>query len=69
MAAAADWRVSLLVLRSGGPQILRELAGAARIATSGFSSYLEIMATVDQLKLAPADPASVSVLVQNAPPT
>ena len=65
MAGAADRRISLLVLRSGGPQILREIAGPSRAASPSFASYLEIMASVDQMKLAPAIAASVPVLVQN----
>lgn len=65
MAGAADRRVSLLVLRSGGPQILREIAGPSRAASPSFASYLEVMTSVDQMKLAPAIPPSVAVLVQN----
>ena len=65
MAGAADRRISLLVLRSGGPQILREIAGPSRASSPSFAAYLEVMTSVDQMKLAPAIPASAAVLVQN----
>ena len=65
IAAAADPRLSLLVLRSGGPQILRQLAGATRAATLEFAAYAETMRTVDQLRYAPAIAPSIPVLVQN----
>ncbi|HUQ42146.1 MAG TPA: hypothetical protein VM052_06575 [Candidatus Limnocylindrales bacterium] len=65
MAAAADRRVGLLVLRSGGPQILRELAGPTRASAPGFAAYQETMASVDQMRFAPAIGAAVPVLVQN----
>ncbi len=65
MVGAADRRVSLLVLRSGGPQILREIAGPTRAASADFPSYLALMASVDQLKIAPAIPGPARVLVQN----
>jgi dienelactone hydrolase len=65
LAGAADLRVSLLVLRSGGPQILREIAGPARAASASFAPYLEVMSSVDQLRFAAAIPVSAQVLVQN----
>jgi dienelactone hydrolase len=65
MAGVVDRRVSTLVLRSGGPQILTELAGATRSAESTFPAYLELMKTVDQSKYAAAIPATTAVLVQN----
>lgn len=65
MAGAADRRVSLVVLRSGGPQILREIAGPARAASASFAPYLEVMSSVDQLRFAAAIPGSAQVLVQN----
>ena len=65
MSAAIDDRISLLVLRSGGPQILRELAGAARASRADFQTYVELMSAVDQSRYAPKIPATVSVLVQN----
>jgi len=65
MAAAVDRRVSTLVLRSGGPQILADLAGATRSAEPSFSAYLELMKTVDQSTYAAALPATTAVLVQN----
>lgn len=65
IAAAADPRLALLVLRSGGPQILRELAGPTRAATPEFAAYADTMRTVDQLRYAPAIAPSVPVLVQN----
>jgi dienelactone hydrolase len=61
IAAAVDRRVGLVVLRSGGPQILAEIARAsARTLTS---EYTALMATVDQMSYAPS--VAVPVLVQN----
>ncbi|MEP6695151.1 MAG: dienelactone hydrolase family protein [Chloroflexota bacterium] len=61
IAGAVDTRVSLLVLRSGGPQILTELARASgRTLTPEYST---LMATVDQMRYAPS--IAGSVLVQN----
>ena len=65
IAAAADRRASVVLLRSGGPQILRALAGPSRAAAASFAAYLELMATVDQSRFAPALPAATAVLVQN----
>jgi dienelactone hydrolase len=65
IAAAADRRASVIVLRSGGPQILRELAGPARASAASFAAYLDLMATVDQSRFAPAIPGTTAVLVQN----
>jgi dienelactone hydrolase len=65
IAAAADRRASVIVLRSGGPQILRELAGPVRASAASFAAYLELMASVDQSRFAPALPAATAVLVQN----
>ena len=65
ITAAIDPRVSTAVLRSGGPQILAQLAGPARSTAAGFASYLETMATVDQSRYAPAIPSATAVLVQN----
>jgi dienelactone hydrolase len=65
MAAVVDRRVSTLVLRSGGPQILTDLAGATRSSESTFPAYLELMKTVDQSRYAAALPATTAVLVQN----
>jgi dienelactone hydrolase len=61
IAAAVDRRVSVVVLRSGGPQILPEIARASgRTLTTDYS---RLMATVDQMIYAPA--VAVPVLVQN----
>jgi dienelactone hydrolase len=61
ITAAVDRRVGLLVLRSGGPQILLEIARAsARTLTS---EYVTLMATVDQMKYAPS--ITAPVLIQN----
>ena len=65
MAGAVDGRVKTLVLRSGGPQILRELAAATRSADATFPAYVELMKTVDQSRYAAALPATAAVLVQN----
>jgi dienelactone hydrolase len=65
IAAAADRRASVVVLRSGGPQILRELAGPSRASAASFAAYLETMTTVDQSRFAPALPGATAVLVQN----
>ena len=61
ISAAVDKRLSLVVLRSGGPQILGEVARAsARTLTTDYSA---LMATVDQMSYAPS--VAGSVLVQN----
>lgn len=61
ITAAVDKRVNLVVLRSGGPQILSEIARAsARTLTPEYSA---LMATVDQMNYAPS--IAASVLVQN----
>jgi dienelactone hydrolase len=61
ITAAVDRRVGLVVLRSGGPQILTEIARAsARTITP---EYAELMARVDQMSYAPG--IAASVLVQN----
>ena len=61
ISAAVDKRVGLVVLRSGGPQILAEIArGSARTLTP---EYAALMATVDQMSYAPS--IVVPVLVQN----
>jgi dienelactone hydrolase len=61
ITAAVDRRVGLLVLRSGGPQILTEIARAsARTLTP---AYAEQMAGVDQMAYAPG--IAAQVLVQN----
>ena len=61
ISAAVDRRVGLVVLRSGGPQILAEIARAsARTLTP---EYTGLMATVDQMSYAPS--IAVPVLVQN----
>jgi len=61
ISAAVDKRLSLVVLRSGGPQILSEIARAsARTLTTEYSA---LMATVDQMSYAPN--IAVPVLVQN----
>jgi dienelactone hydrolase len=61
ITAAVDKRVSLVVLRSGGPQILAEIArGSSRTLTP---EYATVMARVDQMAYAPA--ISAPVLVQN----
>jgi dienelactone hydrolase len=65
MAAAVDDRATTVVLRSGGPQILREIAGASRAADPSFPAYLELMRAVDQTRYAPTIPARTAVLVQN----
>jgi dienelactone hydrolase len=61
ITAAVDKRVSLLVLRSGGPQILAEIARASSRTLT--SEYTAVMARVDQMAYAPA--ISAAVLVQN----
>lgn len=61
IATAVDMRVSLVVLRSGGPQILSEIARASTRTLT--SEYLGLMATVDQMSYAPNIVAPV--LVQN----
>jgi dienelactone hydrolase len=61
ITAAVDKRVSLVVLRSGGPQILAEIARASSRALT--SEYATSMARVDQMAYAPA--ISAPVLVQN----
>jgi dienelactone hydrolase len=61
ITAAVDRRVSLVVLRSGGPQILAEIARASSRAIT--PEYTATMARVDQMAYAPAIVASV--LVQN----
>jgi dienelactone hydrolase len=61
IAAAVEKRLSLMVLRSGGPQILSEIARASgRTLTTEYSA---LMATVDQMSYAPS--IAVPVLVQN----
>ena len=61
ITAAVDKRVNLVVLRSGGPQILTELARASsRTLAPG---YVALMATVDQMTYAPS--IAGAVLVQN----
>jgi dienelactone hydrolase len=61
ITAAVDRRVTLLVLRSGGPQILTEIARTTgRTVTP---DYLALMATVDQMSYAPSIVGPV--LVQN----
>jgi dienelactone hydrolase len=61
ISAAVDKRVALVVLRSGGPQILAEIARASgRTVTP---EYAALMATVDQMSYAPS--IAVPVLVQN----
>lgn len=61
ITAAVDTRVGLLVLRSGGPQILTEIARASgRTITP---AYAEQMARVDQMSYAPG--IAAAVLVQN----
>lgn len=65
MTAAVDPRVGTVVLRSGGPQILVQLAGASLSASATFPAYVELMATVDQSRYAAAIPATSAVLVQN----
>jgi dienelactone hydrolase len=61
ITAAVDRRVTLLVLRSGGPQVLAEIARAAgRTLTPEYSA---LMATVDQMTYAPN--VAATVLVQN----
>ena len=61
ITAAIDKRVSLLVLRSGGPQILAEIARASSRTLT--PEYTTVMARVDQMAYAPA--ISAPVLVQN----
>ena len=61
ITAAIDKRVSLLVLRSGGPQILAEIARASSRTLT--PEYTAVMARVDQMVYAPA--ISAPVLVQN----
>ena len=61
ITAAVDTRVSLVVLRSGGPQILAEIARASSRTLS--SEYAASMARVDQMAYAAA--ISAPVLVQN----
>ena len=65
IAGAVDRRASAIVLRSGGPQILSEIAGPARAAEQSFARYLELMATVDQSRYAAAITSATPVLVQN----
>lgn len=65
MAGAVDRRIKTLVLRSGGPQILSELAGASRAAAPTFAAYVELMKSVDQSRYAATLPATIAVLVQN----
>ena len=61
ITAAVDTRVGLLVLRSGGPQILAEIARASgRTLTP---QYTDVMAGVDQMTFAPR--IAAPVLVQN----
>jgi dienelactone hydrolase len=61
ITAAVDKRVSLLVLRSGGPQVLAEIARASSHTLT--PEYTATMARVDQMAYAPA--ISAPVLVQN----
>jgi uncharacterized protein len=61
IAAAVDRRVGLVVLRSGGPQILTEIARASARALT--PDYAALMATVDQMSYAPS--ITAPVLVQN----
>ena len=61
ITAAVDKRVSLVVLRSGGPQILAEIARASSRTLT--PEYTAVMARVDQMAYAPA--ISAPVLVQN----
>ena len=61
ITAAVDKRVSLVVLRSGGPQILAEIARASSRTLT--PEYTATMARVDQMAYAPA--ISAPVLVQN----
>jgi dienelactone hydrolase len=61
ITAAIDKRVTLLVLRSGGPQILAEIARASSRTLT--PEYTAVMARVDQMAYAPA--ISTPVLVQN----
>ena len=61
ISAAVDKRVSLVVLRSGGPQILGEIARASGRTPS--AEYSGLMATVDQMTYAPH--VAGPVLVQN----
>jgi len=65
MTGAIDARATMIVLRSGGPQILREIAGTSRAADPSFARYLDVMATVDQSRYAAAIAPSTPVLVQN----
>jgi dienelactone hydrolase len=61
ITAAVDMRVNLVVLRSGGPAILTEIARASgRTLTPEYSA---LMATVDQMTYAPS--IAAPVLVQN----
>ena len=61
ITAAVDKRVGLLVLRSGGPQILAEIARASSRTLT--PEYTAVMARVDQMAYAPA--IGAAVLVQN----
>jgi dienelactone hydrolase len=61
ISAAVDKRLSLVVLRSGGPQILTEIARASGRALT--TEYSALMATVDQMRYAPS--IGGSALVQN----
>jgi dienelactone hydrolase len=61
VTAAVDRRVSLVVLRSGGPQILAEIARASSRTLT--PEYTRLMGTVDQMSYAPS--ITVPVLVQN----
>jgi dienelactone hydrolase len=61
ITAAVDKRVGLLALRSGGPQILAEIARASARTLS--PEYTGLMASVDQMIYAPS--IAVPVLVQN----
>ena len=61
ITAAIDKRVTLLVLRSGGPQILAEIARASSRTLT--PEYTAVMAHVDQMAYAPA--INAPVLVQN----
>jgi dienelactone hydrolase len=61
ITTAVDRRVGLVVLRSGGPQILTAIARASgRTLPTGYST---LMATVDQMSYAPG--IAAPVLVQN----